>query len=226
MGQKIHPVGLRLGIIRNWDSRWYQDKHYADWLHEDLKIRTYLRKRLKHAGLARVEIERADKINIILNTSKPGIVIGSKGRGIEEVRKELARMTARDVKVTVQEIKKPELEAKLVGENICEQLERRVAFRRAMKQAARRAMDRGALGIRIQCSGRLGGAEIARSEKTREGSVPLHTLRADVDYAIVEALTTYGRIGVKVWIYRGDVFPKPREQEETLEGDSLAGARA
>lgn len=222
MGQKIHPVGLRLGIIRNWDSRWYQDKHYADWLHEDLKIRQYLAKRpgLKHAGLARIEIERADKINVIINTSKPGIVIGSKGRGIEEIRKELTRMTKREVKITVQEIKKPEIEAKLVGENIVEQLERRVAFRRAMKQAARRAMGRGALGIRIQCSGRLGGAEIARSEKTREGSVPLHTLRADVDYAIVEALTTYGRIGVKVWIYRGDIFPKVREQE-TLESANL-----
>ncbi len=225
MGQKIHPVGLRLGIIRNWDSRWYQDKHYADWLHEDLKIRKYLRTRLNHAGLARVEIERADKINIILSTSKPGIVIGAKGRGIEEIRKELTRMTQRDVKINVHEIKKPELEAKLVGESIVEQLERRVAFRRAMKQAARRAMDRGALGIRIQCSGRLGGAEIARSEKTRDGSVPLHTLRADVDYAIVEALTTYGRIGVKVWIYRGDIFPTVREQQETLETDAAPGGR-
>ncbi len=218
MGQKIHPIGLRLGIIRNWDSRWFQDKHYADWLHEDLEIREWLRGRLKHAGLSRIEIERADKINVILNTSKPGIVIGSKGRGIEEIRKELARRTKRDVKITVSEIKKPELEAKLVAENIVEQLERRVAFRRAMKQAARRSIDRGALGIRIQCSGRLGGAEIARSERTREGSVPLHTLRADIDYAIVEALTTYGRIGVKVWIYRGDVLPKPRQEEETLMG--------
>jgi small subunit ribosomal protein S3 len=218
VGQKIHPIGLRLGIIRNWDSRWFQDKHYADWLHEDLEIREWLRGRLKHAGLSRIEIERADKINVILNTSKPGIVIGSKGRGIEEIRKELARRTKRDVKITVSEIKKPELEAKLVAENIVEQLERRVAFRRAMKQAARRSIDRGALGIRIQCSGRLGGAEIARSERTREGSVPLHTLRADIDYAIVEALTTYGRIGVKVWIYRGDVLPKPRQEEETLMG--------
>lgn len=217
MGQKIHPIGLRLGIIRNWDSRWYQDKHYADWLHEDVQIRDWLRKRLKHAGISRIEIERADKINVILNTAKPGIVIGSKGRGIEELRKELARRTKRDVKITVQEIKKPEIEAKLVAENIVEQLERRVAFRRAMKQAARRTIDRGALGIRIQCSGRLAGAEIARTEKTREGSVPLHTLRADIDYAIVEALTTYGRIGVKVWIYRGDILPKQREQEESLE---------
>lgn len=225
MGQKIHPVGLRLGIIRNWDSRWYQDKHYADWLHEDIKIRQFLCKRpgLKHAGLARVEIERADKINIIINTSKPGMVIGSKGRGIDEIRRELTRLTKREVKITVQEIKKPEIEAKLVGENIVEQLERRVAFRRAMKQAARRTMDRGALGIRIQCSGRLGGAEIARSEKTREGSVPLHTLRADVDYAVVEALTTYGRIGVKVWIYRGDIFPKSREQQELFESDLSGG---
>jgi len=217
VGQKIHPIGLRLGIIRNWDSRWYQDKHYADWLHEDIQLRDYLRKRLKHAGLSRIEIERADKINIILNTSKPGIVIGSKGRGIEELRKELARRTKREVKITVQEIKRPELEAKLVGESIVEQLERRVAFRRAMKQAARRSMDRGAQGVRIQCSGRLAGAEIARSEKTRDGSVPLHTLRADIDYAIVEALTTYGRIGVKVWIYRGDVLPRGAQQEETAE---------
>jgi len=214
LGQKIHPVGLRLGIIRNWDSRWFQDKHYADWLHEDIEIRRWLRQKLKHAGLSRIEIERADKINVILNTSKPGIVIGSKGRGIEEIRRELSRRNKRDIKITVQEIKKPELEAKLVAENIVEQLERRVAFRRAMKQAARRSIDRGALGIRIQCSGRLAGAEIARSEKTREGSVPLHTLRADIDYAIEEALTTYGRIGVKVWIYRGDVLPRTREQEE------------
>ena len=226
MGQKIHPIGLRLGIIRNWDSRWFQDKHYADWLHEDLRIRQWLRKRLKHAGLSRVEIERADKINVIVNTSKPGIVIGSKGKGIEEIRRSLSRMTRRDIKITVQEIKKPELEAKLVAENICEQLERRIAFRRAMKQAARRSIERGALGIRIQCGGRLGGAEIARSEKTREGSVPLHTLRADIDYAIEEALTTYGRIGVKVWIYRGDVIPRPKQQDETLVEPEAGRVRA
>ena len=214
MGQKIHPIGLRLGIIRNWDSRWYQDKHYADWLHEDVQLRKWLRGRLKNAGVSRIEIERADKINVILNTSKPGIVIGAKGRGIEEIRKELAARSKREVRITVQEVKRPELEARLVAENIVEQLERRIAFRRAMKQAARRSMERGALGIRIQCSGRLAGAEIARTEKTRDGSVPLHTLRADIDYAIVEALTTYGRIGVKVWIYRGDVIARPAARQQ------------
>jgi small subunit ribosomal protein S3 len=217
VGQKIHPIGLRLGIIRNWDSRWYQDKHYADWLHEDVQLRSWLRTRLKSAGVSRIEIERADKINVILNTSKPGIVIGAKGRGIEEIRKTLAARTNREIRITVQEVKRPELEARLVAENIVEQLERRIAFRRAMKQAARRSMERGALGIRIQCSGRLAGAEIARTEKTRDGSVPLHTLRADIDYAIVEALTTYGRIGVKVWIYRGDVIARPAVRQQAAE---------
>lgn len=219
MGQKIHPVGFRIGVIRNWDSRWYQEKQYKDWLHEDVRIRAMLRKKLKHAGLSRIEIERADKINVIINTSKPGIVIGSKGKGIEEVRKELLRLTNKDVKVTVHEIKRPELDAKLVADNVVEQLEKRVAFRRAMKQAVRRSIDKGAKGIKIQCSGRLAGAEIARTERTFDGKVPLHTLRADIDFAISEAYTTYGRIGVKVWLYRGDVWPggrEPGQREDTI----------
>ncbi|HEY3998049.1 MAG TPA: 30S ribosomal protein S3 [Candidatus Xenobia bacterium] len=211
MGQKTHPIGFRLGIIRTWDSRWYQEKQYKDWLHEDVAIRTMLRKKLKHAGLSRIEIERADKINVIINTSKPGIVIGSKGKGIEEVRKDLLHLTNKDVKVTVHEIKRPELDARLVAENIVEQLEKRIAFRRAMKQAARRSIDKGAKGIKIQCSGRLAGAEIARRERTFDGKVPLHTLRADIDFAIAEAYTTYGRIGVKVWLYRGEVWPGGKE---------------
>lgn len=207
MGQKIHPVGLRLKITRSWDSRWFQDRKYAEWLHEDLKIRDFIKDKLKNAGISRVEIERADRVNVIINTAKPGLVIGKKGLGIEDLRKSLSKQIGRDVKVTIQENKNPELDASLVAENIVEQLEKRVAFRRAMKQAVNRTMKAGARGIKVECSGRLAGAEIARSERAFEGKVPLHTLRADIDYAIKEAFTTYGRIGVKVWIYRNDVLP-------------------
>ncbi len=213
MGQKIHPIGLRVGIIRGWESRWFQKKHYAEWLHEDIAIRQFIRKQMKNAGISRIEIERADKINIILSTAKPGIVIGKRGAGIEELRKKLVALTGKEIKLNVQEIKQPELDARLVAENIVEQLEKRVAFRRAMKQAAGRSIRAGAKGIKIQCGGRLGGAEIARSERTFEGKVPLHTLRADIDFSIVEAYTTYGRIGVKVWIYRGDILPEQKAKE-------------
>lgn len=213
MGQKIHPVGLRLKITRGWDSRWFHDKKYAEWLHEDMKIRNFIRGKLRSAGISRIEIERADRVNVIINTAKPGLVIGRKGMGIEELKKNLVALIKKDVKVTVQEIKNPELDAALVADNIVEQLEKRVAFRRAMKQAVGRTMKAGARGIRVECSGRLAGAEIARSERNFEGKVPLHTLRADIDYALKEAFTTYGQIGVKVWIYRTDILPRPRGEK-------------
>lgn len=219
MGQKIHPIGLRLKITRGWDSRWFQDKKYTEWLHEDYKIRKFITKYLKNAGVSKIEIERADRVDVIINTAKPGLVIGKKGAGIEELRKRLNNLIKKPVKVTVLEIKTPELDAALVADNIVEQLEKRVAFRRAMKQAVGRTMKAGAKGIKVQCSGRLAGAEIARSERTFEGKVPLHTLRADIDYAIKEAFTTYGQIGVKVWIYRGDILPMAKVRpvaEKTL----------
>ena len=208
MGQKIHPIGFRIGIIWGWDSRWYQDKSYAEWLHEDMKVRQFVEKRHRTAGITRVEIERANKVHVIINTAKPGLVIGKRGVGIEELRKGLEKLTGKPIKISVQEIKQHEFEAGLVAENIAEALVKRVAFRRAMKQAAQRVMKAGAKGVRIQVSGRLGGHEIARSERTFQGKVPLHTLRADVDYAIRTAETTYGVIGVKVWVYRGDILPE------------------
>ncbi|MDQ7823186.1 MAG: 30S ribosomal protein S3 [Candidatus Eremiobacteraeota bacterium] len=223
MGQKIHPIGLRLKITRGWDSRWFQDKKYTEWLHEDIKIRKFVRDRLKNAGVSHVEIERADRVDVIINTAKPGLVIGKKGAGIEDLRKNLNALINKPVKVTVQEIKTPELDASLVAENIVEQLEKRVAFRRAMKQAMSRSMKAGAKGIKVECSGRLAGAEIARSERVFEGKVPLHTLRADIDYAIREAFTTYGQIGVKVWIYRGDILPVVRTKKREEDDKTLSG---
>ena len=209
MGQKINPVGLRVGIIRGWDSRWYQQKHYASWLHQDLKIREFVMKTHRQAGITRVEIERANKVHVIVHTAKPGFVIGKKGAGIEELRKSLLPFVpGKEIKISVQEVKQHDLEATLVAENIADALMKRVTFRRAMKQATQRVMKAGAKGIRVQVSGRLGGAEIARSERAFLGKVPLHTLRADIDYAIREANTTYGAIGVKVWIYRGDILPQ------------------
>jgi len=225
VGQKVSPIGLRIGIIRGWDSRWFQEKHYTEWLHEDLKIRAFLKKEMRNSAISRIEIERADKINVTINTAKPGIVIGKKGTGIEEIRKKLEKLTGKSVKVNVQEVKQPELDAQLVAENITEQLEKRVAFRRAMKQAVARSMRAGAKGIKIECSGRLAGAEIARSERTFEGKVPLHTLRADIDYAMHEAYTTYGRIGVKVWIYRGDILPRENTGNSPLEANSTRERR-
>ena len=209
MGQKIHPIGLRLKITRGWDSRWFNDrKKYSEWLHEDIKIRKFVMNKLKGASVSKVEIERADRIDIIVKTAKPGLVIGKKGAGIEDLKKSVAKLIGnKPIKITVMEIKNAELDAALVAENIVDQLIRRVAFRRAMKQALQRTIKAGALGIKVECSGRLGGAGIARSERDFEGKVPLHTLRADIDYATKEAFTTYGQIGVKVWIYRGDVLP-------------------
>ena len=206
MGQKIHPIGLRLKITRGWDSRWFNDRRkYSEWLHEDIKIRKFVLNELKAASVSKVEIERADKIEIIIKTAKPGYVIGKKGAGIEKLRKDVSKLIGKPIKITVNEIKNAELDAALVAENIADQIVRRIAFRRAMKQALQRTMKAGALGIKVECSGRLGGAEIARSERVFEGKVPLHTLRADIDYATKEAFTTYGQIGIKVWIYRGDV---------------------
>lgn len=217
MGQKIHPIGLRVGIIRGWDSRWYQRKSYASWLHEDMRIRKLVMTRHRNAGVTRVEIERTNKIHVIVSTAKPGVVIGKRGAGIDELRKALEKLTSKEIKISVQEIKQHELESALVAENITEALVKRVTFRRAMKQAAQRVIKAGAKGVRILVSGRLGGNEIARSERTFQGKVPLHTLRADVDYALREANTTYGVIGVKVWIYRGDILPQRVSKTEAAQ---------
>jgi small subunit ribosomal protein S3 len=207
MGQKVNPIGLRLGINRTWDSRWYAEGQYGDMLHEDIKLRKFLFDRLSQAGISKVIIERpAKKARVTIHSARPGVVIGKKGADIEKLRLELSRMTGSDVNLNIVEIRKPEIDAKLVAENIAQQLERRVAFRRAMKRAVQSAMRLGAEGIRINCGGRLGGAEIARTEWYREGRVPLHTLRADVDYGTATGRTTYGACGVKVWIFKGEVL--------------------
>ncbi|SEN60867.1 30S ribosomal protein S3 [Lihuaxuella thermophila] len=214
MGQKVNPVGLRVGIIRDWDSKWYAGKDYADLLHEDIKIREFIKDRLKDAAVSRVEIERAaNRVNITIHTAKPGMVIGKGGAEVEALRAQLAKLTNKKVHINIHEIKNPELDAYLVAENIAQQLERRISFRRAMKQAIQRSLRAGAKGVRTMVSGRLGGADIARSEGYSEGTVPLHTLRADIDYGFAEAHTTYGRIGVKVWIYRGEVLPAKNKGE-------------
>ncbi|MFO1113707.1 MAG: 30S ribosomal protein S3 [Rhodospirillales bacterium] len=207
MGQKVNPVGLRLGVNRTWDSRWFSDENYAELLREDLKIREFLHKKLAQAGVSRIVIERpAKKARITIHTARPGVVIGKKGADIEKIRLELAKLTRADVHLNIVEIRKPEIDAKLVADGIAQQLERRVSTRRAMKRAVQSAMRLGAQGIRINCGGRLGGAEIARSVWYREGRVPLHTLRAHVDYGQSAARTTYGVCGVKVWIYKGDIL--------------------
>ena len=207
MGQKVNPIGFRLGINRTWDSRWYADRNYAKLLHEDLRIRAFVREKLAQAGVSRIIIERPAKMaRVTIHTARPGVVIGKKGADIEKLRLELAKMTGGDVLLNIVEIRKPEIDAQLVAENISHQLERRVAFRRAMKRAVQSAMRLGAEGIRINCGGRLGGAEIARMEWYRDGRVPLHTLRADVDYGVVTANTTYGTCGIKVWIFKGEIM--------------------
>ncbi|MBU8908611.1 30S ribosomal protein S3 [Desertibacillus haloalkaliphilus] len=208
MGQKVNPVGLRVGVIRDWESKWYADKDYADLLHEDIKIREYIEKRLKDASVSKVEIERAaNRVNITVSTAKPGMVIGKGGSEVEALRKALNELTGKRVHINIFEIKQADMDAKLVAENIARQLENRISFRRAMKQAIQRTMRAGAKGIKTQVSGRLGGADIARSEEYNEGTVPLHTLRADIDYGTAEADTTYGKLGIKIWIYRGEVLP-------------------
>ncbi len=207
MGQKVHPIGLRLGIIKTWDSRWFSQKNYSVLLHEDIKIRKIVKDRLMHAGVSKVEIERAgQKAKINIHTARPGIIIGKKGAEVDKLKKDLELMTGKQMYINIQEIRRPELDAQLVAENIALQLERRIAFRRAMKKAVTSALRLGALGIKITCAGRLAGAEIARTEWYREGRVPLHTLRADIQYGFFEAKTTMGQIGVKVLIYRGDVL--------------------
>jgi small subunit ribosomal protein S3 len=216
VGQKVNPVGLRVGIIRDWESKWYAGKDYADLLHEDLKVREYIAKRLSDASVSKVEIERAaNRINVTVHTAKPGMVIGKGGTEVEALRKALNQLTGKRVHINILEIKRADVDATLVAENIARQLENRVSFRRAQKQAIQRAMRAGAQGIKTQTSGRLGGADIARAEHYSEGTVPLHTLRADIDYGTAEADTTYGKIGVKVWIYRGEVLPT---KKKTVEG--------
>lgn len=208
MGQKTHPKGFRLGVIRGWDSKWYEEKFYAAWLHEDIKLRNYVKKKLQSAGISRIEIERAaNKVKISIHTPRPGIVIGKKGAGIEGLKKELQGLSNSEIFVNIHEVRKAEIDAQLVAENVAMQLERRVAFRRAMKKAVQTALKFGAKGIRIACKGRLGGGEMARYEWYRDGRVPLHTLRADIDYGFFEARTTYGVIGVKCWVFKGEILP-------------------
>ena len=218
MGHKVNPIGLRLGINRTWDSRWFAGKGYADLLHQDLKMRKFLRKRLQQAGVSRIVIERpAKSAKVTIYTARPGVVIGKKGGDIEKLRSELASMTETDVNLNIIEVRKPEIDANLIAENVAQQLSRRVAFRRAMKRAVQSAMRLGALGIRINCSGRLGGAEIARTEWYREGRVPLHTLRAEIDYGEATAQTTYGACGVKVWVFKGEIMAHdPMAQDKRM----------
>jgi len=209
LGQKVNPIGLRLGIVKTWDSRWYAGKKYADYILEDHKIRKFFKEKMYHAGISKIEIERSSKrVRLRIFTSRPGIVIGKKGAEIAQLKKELEKMVSSEVMIDIQEVRKPEIDAQLVAENIALQIERRVAFRRAMKRGMQSAMRFGAEGIKVICSGRLGGAEMARTEQYREGRVPLHTLRANIDYGFTEAKTTYGIIGVKVFIFKGEILGK------------------
>jgi small subunit ribosomal protein S3 len=220
MGQKTNPIGFRLGIIKSWESRWFSEKDYSKLLQEDINIRKFLMKKLSTAGISKVVIERPAKLaKITIHTSRPGVIIGKKGSDIEKLKKEIGNITEGDVSINIVEIKKPELDSQLVADNIAQQLERRVAFRRAMKRAVSSAMRLGALGIRVNCSGRLGGAEIARTEWYREGRVPLHTLRADIDYGVSRANTTYGICGVKVWIFKGEKFDKDVNEVNDVQKD-------
>jgi len=214
MGQKVSPIGFRLGVIKGWESKWFAKKEYASLLVEDFKIREFIKQRLYHAGIARIEIERKavqQRVTVIIHSSKPGIIIGRKGTEIEKLKEELQKFTGKQVFINIIEVQNSELSAQLVAENIALQLERRTAFRRAMKQAVSDSMRAGAQGVKINCAGRLGGAEIARTEWYREGRVPLHTLRADIDYGVAESKTTYGRIGIKVWIFKGEILPTKKE---------------
>ncbi len=212
MGQKVNPHGLRIGIIKTWDAKWYADKEYATNLHEDIKMRKLIKKKLYAAGVSRIEIERSlNRVKVTVHTAKPGMVIGRGGSGIEDLKQTLRKLTGKTIDVNVAEIRQAEMDATLVAENIAAQLEKRIAFRRAMKQSVMRTMRMGAKGIKVMVGGRLGGAEIARTESYREGSIPLHTLRADIDYGTAEAHTTYGVIGVKVWIYKGEILPQAKK---------------
>ena len=212
MGQKVNPIGLRLGINKSWSSKWFAEKKYGDLVHQDIKLRKFLKKKFYHAGISKIEIERAaDKAKVNIYAARPGIIIGKKGSEIEKLKKDLDGMTGGETIINIMEVRKPEIDAQLVAENVALQLERRIAFRRAMKKSVTSALKFGAKGIRITCSGRLGGAEMSRTEWYREGKVPLHTLRADIDYGFAEARTTYGAIGVKVLIYHGDVLPDKKQ---------------
>ena len=216
MGQKVNPIGLRLGIVKTWESRWYSDKKYADYIQQDFELRNFVKKKLYHAGISRIEIERsAKRIRLRIFTARPGIVIGKKGSEIERLKQELETKVSQEVLIDIQEVRKPEIDAQLVAENVAMQIERRVAFRRAMKRGVTSAIRFGAQGIKIICAGRLGGAEMARTEWYREGRVPLHTLRADIDYGFAQARTTYGAIGVKVFIFKGEILKKDDPQIES-----------
>ena len=229
MGQKVNPHGYRVGVFKDWDSRWIAKKdQFADYLVEDDKIRKFLKKKLYEAGISRIEIERAAKtISVSIYTARPGVVIGKGGTGIEAIKADLLKLTGKNVAVNIMEVKKPDIDAQLIAENVASQLERRIAFRRAMKGAIGRAMKTGLKGIKIMCSGRLGGAEIARTEPYHEGSIPLQTIRADIDYGFAEAHTTYGRIGVKVWTYKGEILVNPLKEKAkaTAEGKKAEGGR-
>lgn len=219
MGQKVHPKGLRIGIIKDWDAKWFSQKDYKKLLHEDFKVRKFVKEKLYASGISRVEIERAaNRVKVNIFTAKPGIVIGRGGAEVENLKKQLEAMTGKRININISEIKKPEMDAQLVAENVAGSLEKRIAFRRAMKQSVTRTMRMGAEGIKIMCAGRLAGAEIARTEWYSEGKVPLHTLRADIDYGFAEANTTYGKIGVKVWIYKGEVLPEKEPKKLAVEG--------
>jgi small subunit ribosomal protein S3 len=216
LGQKVNPIGFRLGIVKTWDSRWYADKNYAEYILEDYRIREFVKKKLYHAGVSRIEIERSSKrIRLRIYTSRPGIVIGKKGSEIAQLKQQIEKLVTHEVLIDIQEIRKPEIDAQLVAENVALQIERRVAFRRAMKRGVSSALRFGAQGVKIMCAGRLGGAEMARREWYREGRVPLHTLRADIDYGFTEARTTYGVIGVKVFIFKGEILKKDQVEHES-----------
>ena len=219
MGQKVHPIGFRVGIIRDWESRWYATKDRPALVAEDAMIRRFIKKRLEQAAVSRVEIERSpNRVKLIIHTAKPGLIIGRGGKGVDDLRDQITKMTAgKQVHVSVEEIRQPELDAQLVAESIAQQIEKRIAYKRAMKQSILRSMRTGAKGIRIRCAGRLGGAEMARVENDKQGKVPLHTIRADIDYGFTEAMTTYGHIGIKVWIYKGDILPGQRRAAPTEE---------
>lgn len=215
MGQKVNPIGLRLGIVKTWESRWFADKKYSQYIQEDFNLRNFLKKKLYHAGVSRIEIERsAKRIRLRIFTARPGIIIGKKGAEIEKLKQEIEKKVSQEVMIDIQEVRKPEIDAQLVAENVAMQIERRVAFRRAMKRGVTSAIRFGALGIKVICSGRLGGAEMARREWYREGRVPLHTLRADIDYGFTEARTTYGIIGIKVYIFKGEILSKDQIRSE------------
>ena len=216
MGQKVNPIGLRLGIIKTWDSRWYAEKSYSRFLQEDIVLRNFMKRKLYHAGVSKIEIDRtANRAKITIRAARPGIIIGQKGSEIDKLQKELQKRAQREISINIQEVRRVETDAQLLAENVALQLERRVAFRRAMKKGVTSCVKFGAQGIKISCAGRLGGAEIARSEWYREGRVPLHTLRADIDYGFAEARTTYGQIGVKVWVYKGEILPAVRGRKES-----------